>query len=614
MSKPYTSSTIIYHTQAATYVRAAGFHIPEATAGSSFENGKHMLKTGTEDFTTRETLQEFGPIKSRTFDALGGALTGEQFRIAINTRAGGSIERIYLTESGAIADLNVLVTSYGNGRGMNSGIFFEHVDRIFKVVSISRASPARLVLAQSHGIETNKYCPISIRGAGAATPLVSGVYYAKGINATTIDLYSDWGTPTAFSTAVGSGTYQVGDQGMEVGILLLNNPTEAGGYYSTGFDAGVIANDPPEHASHTSAMVSATYTPLVTDNSGNVTSAKLEMVYIPAEWDPDGTMNTDNGTYGSTYSKRAFDHGGSTYGPVFWTGMVIKKTVTFNPVVTGIATYGFPGAMKTEIEITFLKPLENFASVTGAVSWAGTTLAGIELPNTHFCSFIDDERCFQNRFMWRGASNTTVNLTARNFKGVGDSSLGTWDEADYTIFINSENGGVAKVGGVNAGNPTPTEIAAVVGDVSTGGVFAVVFERTLAGEDYAFATVLNHSTVNAYGRHHLMSYQTSLYDGTSGVNGYMVDQIGVYGDFRDYTGTVNGTIARAPELSTIPAGYVMRNWSYSFFGATAAELTTDFGGVQNSANVTFGKLTIALFGYPDPVLPNVLYPVFGTTI
>lgn len=587
MSKPYTPTTIVYNNQAATFVRAAGFRIPEATVGSSFENGMHLLKTGTDDFTTRETLQEFGPIKSRTFDSLGGALTGEQFRVSINLRAGGSIERIYLTENGAIADLNVLVTSYGNGRGMNSGIFFQHVDRIFKVVSISRASPARVVLSGAHGIETNKYCPISIRGAGTATPAVSGLYYAKGINATTIDLYSDWATPTAFSTAAGSGTYQVGDQGMDVGILLLNNPTEAGGYYSTGFDVGTITNDPPQHASHTSAMVSATYTPLVTDGNGNVTSAKLEIVYVPAEWDPDGTMNTDNGTYGATYSKRAFDHGGSPYGPVFWTGMVVKKTVTFNPVVAGIATYGFPGAMKTETEITFLKPIENFASNSGLVNWVGNNLAGIELPNTHFCSFVDSERCFQNRFMWRGASDTTVNLTGRDFKGVGDPSLGTWDEADYTIFINSENGGVAKVGGVNAGNPTPTERAAVVGDITTGGVWAVVHERTVAGEDFAFATVMNHSSVNAYGRHNLMSYQTSIYDGSSGVNGFMVDQIGVYGDFKDYTGTVNGSVSRGPELNTIPKDYVMRNWAYSFFGATAAELTTNFGGLGK------GKLYLA---------------------
>lgn len=586
----YLPTTIIFDANTASKVTAKGFKVPGPRPGATHLGGDlYVYTTGTSNFLTESELVTYGPVVSRTIDVLGGGLTGESVRIGINIRAGGCIERVYLTEPGGITDTNVIVNSRGYGRGMQGSMFFDTAENEMFVTVVTRGATTRITTAKPHGIETNKLCPISILESGSETgvitPNLNGVFYAKGVTTTTLDLYTDVGGASPYSTAAGAGTYTVNNK-MKLAFLKRNNPTMAGGGYSD------VASTPYAFF-HSSPMLYSKFEALKTDASGNITSAVLETACIPIEWDPDGIY-----ALGPTESVKIRDHGGGRYNPVLWNGMMFIQRIYINPIVPGTASYGLPGVWRYETEVLFLDSLENFASNSGETRYLGVSVPGIECPNIHFKQFVAAQRAFQARYMWRGANNTNVLLTGRNFKNAGDPSLGTWDDLEHQIFLNSQTGGAYKQGPTYNGAPDAAEMLAVVGDVVTGGVWSLVMDRTIAGTQFACGIVMHHHTVSAYGRHNLMSYL--VFSGTHDVDGTAVEQSNIFGEMRDYSNNRNGIPstasrlqAKGPQFTTYPAGYRFRNWGHVFWGANAAELLTNFGGSG------LGKLGLFFVGALD---------------
>ena len=587
-----TPTTMIWNAHTAARAISAGWKVPGPCAGATHLGGNfYAVTTGTDDFTTESTLQTFGPIKSRHVDVLGGGLTGESFRIAINLRAGGMIERIYATEPGGITDTNVLVCSRGYGRGLQGSTVFETVRSEMFVTSVTRAATTVITTARPHGVPAGKFVTASIIESGSeagVTPNLNGGFYVKGVDATNLQVYSNLTTP--FSTAAGAGTYTVNNK-MKLGLLLTHNPTPAGAGYA---DAAFL--DYSEFPS--SAMLYAKYDVLKTDGSGNTTSAVLEIATMPVEWDSDGVGAA--ATY-PTMDRSFWDHNGGPHSPVIYTGLMMITKIYFNPVYAGVASYGLPGCWRYENKLKFLEPLANVTNSLGLAKWKGVYLATLEVPNIHFQRFAAAQRTFANRHIWRGASNTSVNITGRNFKAAADPSLGTWDDLEHSVGIAGQSAGVVKTGATYNGSPDPAELAAVVDDVSTGGVIGVVNERTVAGTQFAYASVLN-GVASPYGRHSNFGYVINA-GTTFGVDGNGIEGMNNLGYMRDYSNnsaTAGVTSSRVynptSNLDFYPQGYELMNYGHMFWGSSASELLTNYGGAG------IGKLGLFFIGALDVMI------------
>lgn len=587
-----TPTTMIWNAHTAARANAAGWKVPGPCAGATHLGGNfYAVGSGTDDYTTESVLQTFGPIKSRHIDSLGGGLTGESFRVSINLRAGGAMERIYLTEPGGITDTNVLVCSRGYGRGMQGSTVFETVRSEMFVTAVTRAATTVITTDRPHGVAVGKFVTGSIIDSGSeagVTPNLNGGFYVKGVDATNLQVYSSLTTP--FSTAAGAGTYTVNNK-MRLGLLLTHNPTPAGGTYSS--------SPTLDYSNfHSSAMLYAKYDVLKTDGSGNTTSAVLEVAAMPVEWDPDGLSAI--ASY-PTMDRAFWDHNGGPYSPVIYTGIMQITRTYFNPVYAGVATYGLPGVWRVENEIRFLEPLEKVTSNLGLAKWKGIYLNTLEVPNIHFKRFAAAQRTFANRYIWRGASNTIVNVTGRNFKAAADASLGTWDELEHNVGIAGQAAGVVKSGPVHNGSPDPAELAAVVDTIATGGVIGVVQERTVAGTQFAHCSVLN-GVESPYGRHSNFGY-TIIAGTTFDVDGDGIEGLNLLGYFRDYSGcsaTAGVVSSRIFNPSSnqdyYPTGSKVMNWGHMFWGSTAAELTTNYGGAG------IGKLGLFFLGALDVMI------------
>lgn len=589
-----TPTTMIWNSYTAAKASAVGWKVPGPCAGATHLGGNfYAVSTGTDDFTTESTLQTFGPIKSRHVDALGGGLTGESFRISINLRAGGMIERIFVTEPGGITDTNVIVTSRQYGRGVQGSAVFERVRDEMFVTTVTRGATTRITCPRAHGVTVGKFVYVSILESGSeagVTPNLNGSFLGKGVDATNLDIYTN--TTTPFSTAAGSGTYTVNNK-MRIGILQTSNPTPAGGAYSSTTPYNL---DYPDF--HSSAMVYANFTPLKIDGSGNTTSAVLEIATIPVEWDPDGTSWT---AANPLYDTKVFDHNGGKHSAVIYTGLMQITRVYFNPIYPGVASFGLPGCWRFENELRFLEPIDKITQSSGLAKWKGGFINTLEVPNIHFLRFSAAQRTFANHYIWRGASNTNVNITGRNFKAAADASLGTWDELEHSVGIAGQSAGVAKTGPVHNGSPDPAELAAVVDDVSTGGVIGVVHERTVAGTQFAYCSVLN-GVASPYGRHSNFGYSilagTTTDFGGDGCEG--MNNLGIFRDFSNCSATAGVISSRIFNPSAYSdryePGMKVMNWGHMFWGSTAAELTTNYGGAG------IGKLGLFFLGALDVMI------------